>query len=55
LGGWPVAPHWPYTDGFVIVVPSSNKKKFIEHAKEGNAAFVELGAEKNLMPFDAKR
>ena len=34
----------PYIDGFVIAVPTANKKKFIEHAKKGNSVFIELGA-----------
>lgn len=34
----------PYIDGFVIAVPKANKQKFIEHAKLGDAAFMDLGA-----------
>lgn len=33
-----------YIDGFVIAVPTANKQKFIEHATQGNAVFMELGA-----------
>lgn len=34
----------PYIDGFVIPVPTANKEKFIEHARKGDAVFMELGA-----------
>lgn len=34
----------PYIDGFVIAVPTSNKQKFIDHAKQGDGLFMELGA-----------
>lgn len=33
-----------YVDGFVIAVPRDNKQKFIEHAKRGDSAFIDLGA-----------
>ncbi len=33
-----------YVDGFVIAVPSANKQKFIDHAKLGDAVFIDLGA-----------
>jgi uncharacterized protein YbaA (DUF1428 family) len=33
-----------YIDGFVIAVPTENKKKFVEHAKLGDSVFMELGA-----------
>jgi uncharacterized protein YbaA (DUF1428 family) len=33
-----------YVDGFVIAVPSANKQKFIDHAKQFDAMFLELGA-----------
>jgi uncharacterized protein len=33
-----------YIDGFVIAVPTANKQKFIDHAKWGDSAFMELGA-----------
>lgn len=33
-----------YIDGFVIAVPNANKEKFIEHAKKGDAVFLEHGA-----------
>ncbi len=33
-----------YIDGFVIAVPTSNKKKFIEHAELADAVFTDLGA-----------
>lgn len=33
-----------YVDGFVIAVPTANKDKFIEHAKKGDAFFLENGA-----------
>ena len=34
----------PYIDGFVIAVPKANKQKFIDHAKLGDAVFMDLGA-----------
>lgn len=37
-----------YVDGFVIAVPTANKQKFIEHAKKGDAVFMELGATRIL-------
>ncbi|PWV99127.1 uncharacterized protein YbaA (DUF1428 family) [Hoeflea marina] len=33
-----------YIDGFVLAVPKANKQKFIDHATDGNAVFIELGA-----------
>jgi len=33
-----------YIDGFVIAVPTANKKKFIEHANRGDSVFTDLGA-----------
>lgn len=33
-----------YIDGFVLAVPKANKAAFIEHAKWGNSAFMDLGA-----------
>lgn len=33
-----------YIDGFVIAVPTANKQKFIDHAKNGDAVFIDLGA-----------
>ena len=33
-----------YVDGWVIAVPETNKQKFIEHAKKGDAVFMENGA-----------
>jgi uncharacterized protein YbaA (DUF1428 family) len=37
-----------YIDGFVIAVPTANKKKFIDHAKKTNAVFKDLGATRIL-------
>lgn len=37
-----------YIDGFVIAVPKANKDKFIEHAKTGDAVFMEHGATRIL-------
>ena len=37
-----------YVDGFLIAVPTANKQKFIEHAKKGDAVFMELGATRIL-------
>ena len=33
-----------YIDGFVMAVPTANKKKFIEHANNVDSIFLELGA-----------
>lgn len=33
-----------YIDGFVIACPEANRDKFIEHARLGDAVFMELGA-----------
>ena len=33
-----------YIDGFVIAVPTANKQKFIEHARQFAPIFIELGA-----------
>jgi uncharacterized protein YbaA (DUF1428 family) len=33
-----------YIDGFVISVPTANKKDFIAHAKLGDSVFMDLGA-----------
>ena len=33
-----------YIDGFVIAVPTANKEKFIEHAKEFDAMPLDMGA-----------
>ena len=37
-----------YIDGFVIAVPVGNKDKFIEHARKGDAVFLEHGATRVL-------
>jgi len=37
-----------YVDGFVIAVPIANKNAFIEHAKKGDAVFMEYGATRVL-------
>lgn len=37
-----------YIDGFVIAVPTANKQKFIDHANESDAMFVEYGATRML-------
>jgi uncharacterized protein YbaA (DUF1428 family) len=34
----------PYIDGFVIAVPTANRQKFIEHARQLDPIFIELGA-----------
>jgi uncharacterized protein YbaA (DUF1428 family) len=36
----------PYIDGFVLAVPTANKQKFIEHARQFDALFIELGAKR---------
>ena len=33
-----------YIDGFVMAVPTANKQKFIEHARNGDSIFTEFGA-----------
>ncbi len=38
----------PYIDGFVFSVPNDNKQKFIEHAKLGDAVFLDHGATRVL-------
>ena len=37
-----------YIDGFVMAVPKANKEKFLEHAKKGDAVFMEYGATRVL-------
>jgi uncharacterized protein YbaA (DUF1428 family) len=37
-----------YVDGFVIAVPTENKQKFIDHAKQFDALFIEMGATRIL-------
>ena len=37
-----------YVDGFVIAVPTANKKKFITHANEADALCLEYGATRVL-------
>lgn len=34
----------PYIDGFVIACPTDNRERFIEHARTGDAVFIEMGA-----------
>jgi uncharacterized protein YbaA (DUF1428 family) len=49
---WPAGPSgqptWSedmsYIDGFVIAVPTANRQKFIEHARQLDPIFIELGA-----------
>ncbi|MCM2336439.1 MAG: DUF1428 domain-containing protein [Pseudomonas sp.] len=38
----------PYIDGFVIAVPTANKQKFIDHAREFDPVFLEYGATRVL-------
>jgi len=33
-----------YIDGFVIPVPTTNRQKFIDHAREMDPMFIEMGA-----------
>lgn len=33
-----------YIDGFVIAVPTANKQKFIDHARQFDPVFIEFGA-----------
>jgi uncharacterized protein YbaA (DUF1428 family) len=37
-----------YIDGFLIAVPTANKRKFIDHAKLADSVFKELGATRIL-------
>lgn len=37
-----------YVDGFVIAVPTANKQRFIDHAREIDAIFLEMGATRVL-------
>ena len=37
-----------YIDGFVIAVPTANKQKFIDHAKNADSMFIEMGATRIL-------
>ena len=37
-----------YIDGFVIAVPTVNKQKFIDHANQSDAVFLECGATRVL-------
>jgi uncharacterized protein YbaA (DUF1428 family) len=37
-----------YIDGFVMAVPTANKQKFIDHASEFDAIFIECGATRVL-------
>lgn len=42
-----------YLQGFVLAVPTANKDKFIEHARLGDAAFIEHGARRVLECWQA--
>ena len=33
-----------YVDGFLMAVPTANQQRFVEHARTGGEAFLELGA-----------
>ena len=33
-----------YIDGFVVAVPTANKQKYIEFARQGDSVFTDLGA-----------
>lgn len=33
-----------YIDGFVVAVPTANKQQYIEHARQGDSVFTDLGA-----------
>ena len=37
-----------YIDGFVIAVPTANRQAFIDHARKGDAVFMEMGATRIL-------
>lgn len=41
-----------YIDGFVIAVPSANRDRFVAHAREADAVFMELGATRLLECWD---
>lgn len=38
----------PYIDGFVMAVPTANRQRFIDHANEFDAIFIEYGATRVL-------
>lgn len=47
-----------YIDGFVAAVPTANKEKYLQHARDAVVVFKDHGALKmdvNPMPFDGKR
>ncbi len=37
-----------YIDGFVIAVPTANKQQFIDHARNADGVFIDLGATRIL-------
>ena len=37
-----------YVDGFVIAVPTANREKFIDHARQFDPIFIEFGATRVL-------
>jgi uncharacterized protein YbaA (DUF1428 family) len=37
-----------YIDGFVLAVPNENRQKFIDHARQFDELFIELGATRVL-------
>ncbi|WP_416140430.1 DUF1428 family protein [Halomonas sp. HK25] len=45
-----------YVDGFVAAVPTANREKYIQHARDAALVFKEHGAlHFSPMPFDGKR
>lgn len=40
--------HLAHIDGFVIAVPTANEQKFIDHANQRDAVFIEYGASRVL-------
>lgn len=42
-----------YIDGFVIAVPTAHRQKFIEHARQADAVFLEQGATRILECWQA--
>jgi uncharacterized protein YbaA (DUF1428 family) len=41
-----------YIDGFVAAVPRANKQKFIDHANQGDAVFMDLGTTRVVECWD---
>ncbi len=44
-----------YGDGFVIAVPTANKQKFIDHARQFDPVLMRMDPKAHPMPFDGAR